>query len=234
MLAGTLLRCYDQRYQHLAELTRPSCENLGLELVEVVKNVEGPFPYLTRANETLRLFGEGHHEIIYADVDVLFNPKGREAKLPLSDKPFLLSCDSAGLCTGFMVMRRTPEMVRLLVAWANLGSADETGPHFFHDQTTLKLMAGNFQWVRDLIKFIPTTLVSNPECAGKPGKLAHHFWANGGPEYLANLATSCESSDAFRLACNLAKTWSNLEGLGHRMSRSNISLSRLKCFSAAL
>jgi hypothetical protein len=190
---GLLLRCYDKRYDHIGAISWNSAwqfskaANLGF--AEVRKDSLGPEPYM----EKIQAISDHIHDvdfIVYSDVDVLFNPgltchDNIELPRELFTHPLCLSTDSCGICCGFMVLQKTPELLKLLDVWLKLGYMIVKGKG---DQATLKLLLSNFKWVQDLVGLIPQTIVSNPE--KKFGWLAHHFWANGGERWWGAMRTA--------------------------------------------
>lgn len=109
--------------------------------------------------------------IIYADADIVFSNKG--CLNDIFKKPINISCDNNGICVGFMAVRNTPETIKLMRIWKDLGLSHNIP---FHDQGVMKLLAYHFSWIHDLIYLIPENVVSNPRCAS-PGSMAHHFWS---------------------------------------------------------
>lgn len=200
-MTGILLRCFDTNYDHIAGLSRPSakgfCEAAGLQPVEVHVETMGPEPYMTKVKTILRhLSATNVDYIIYSDVDIIFSPrlgKGRALPEELFSRPLCISTDSCGICCGFMVLQRHPDVLRLLEAWVRLGYMIERGHLVKGDQATLKLLHENFRWVQGLIGEIPQSIVSNPETRPKLGWLAHHYWSCGGEGYWGAMRTASAS-----------------------------------------
>ena len=112
--------------------------------------------------------------VIYADVDVVFRPGITDVEA-LFTGPVNVSTDVNGLCAGFMTFTKSSEVERLLRVWWDLGCTNSNDNSEYQDQGTLKMLHRNFDWVKALVREIPTTLVSNPDCA-ELGAIAHHVW----------------------------------------------------------
>lgn len=193
MTRTALVRCYDNAYKPIADLSAASCANFckstNIESREWVASTLGPQPHRakTKILAINQCFQAGIDRVIYVDVDVLFHPRftAQQAQpLPpeLTTGDFVLSQDSLGLCCGFFTIANTPLTRQLLRVWRDLGCLDTPGKRIIGDQDTLKLLVKHFPWVHDLVSLLPTTFVSCPEQVTR-GQLAHHFWSNGGPGY---------------------------------------------------
>ena len=113
--------------------------------------------------------------VIYSDIDVVFRPGAADAEALFSG-PFSMSVDLHGFCTGFMAFTKSPEVERLLRVWWDLGMLVSDDNSATLDQGTFKIIHRHFDWAKALVREIPTTLVSNPEC-GELGAVAHHVWS---------------------------------------------------------
>lgn len=176
-MPGALLLYFDDRRRAIGEIAAENhkafAERAGLTFV-LHRSAHFAEPYLIKL-DLLRIALDQFDFVLYADADVLFMP---DAGLPwpkAASAPLCLSQDSNGVCAGVLSVTKSDSVRRLLEAWRLLGEMDACGHE--RDQATLKLLIANFTWVRLMTTLIPTSLVSNEECA-KPGRIAHHFWCN--------------------------------------------------------
>lgn len=181
---------YDDSYKVLADLSVPSATRFaqanGLEMeVRREPKYRDTVVAMLRKPALIDECLETCEELVYADVDILFRPGARLEQVMVGE--LNVSTDFNGLCAGFMALRSTPKIRRLVRIWRELGLM--IGAARQHDQATMKLLVANFQWVADLVYKIPFEVVSHPWIK-PPGSVAHHFWSQDADlEDLAALMT---------------------------------------------
>lgn len=194
LTVNSLVRIFDDNYAEIAEMTRGSCSDFcrasGLELNEIRASKLGTMPYMRKVSEIARIlklfelhqmYGDTGRALVYADVDISFVAGASLGQIKL-ERPLMISADNYGLCSGFMVIDPTAAGVRRLFdVVEKLGYLTEKRPK--GEQSVIKLLHQHFSWVRDLIGLIPDSDISNPESSQR-GRIAHHFWANGGKRYV--------------------------------------------------
>lgn len=190
---NALLMYHDNRRAEMAALSTPGAREIAeRHKMEFVLCCQPEFTEPHAIKPTLIGAALGSHPVvIYSDVDVLFRP-GAVMTWEFTT-PILISQDSYGLCTGFIVLRREPQVERLLRAWTLLGIPDNSKEF---EQATFRLLYERYAWVRNLVTFIPTEVVSNPHC-DKAGSLAHHFWHHG-LEYMRDFDWNCDPTSFWK------------------------------------
>ena len=176
----TLVLYSSAQRERFAAVCQPTARQFAFEAelrvcVEHQKEYEAPYMQKVRLTLAALQFSE---RVIYSDSDIVFRPGAGALVERLFTGPVNMSTDLHGFCTGFFTCVRTPEVEKMLRLWWELGMPIDSD-QLLHDQGTFKLLNQNFQWIKDLVREIPTNLISNPECA-IPGAIAHHFWSSDG------------------------------------------------------
>ena len=179
-----LLMYYDDARQAVGDIASKSAalfaDNNGYDFVLLRESVY-EHPIAQKPKFIYRYLGECDR-LIYADADVLLRPDALAHGVFVRD--INVSTDFNGLCVGFMALNSTPEVMKVIRIWSDLGIMEGADRQ---DQTTFKMLVLNFKWIADLVYGIPWEIVSNPK--GGRGLLAHHFWSQFSAEAAEQMAS---------------------------------------------
>lgn len=172
-----LLMAFDDRRLEVGNVAVEAAEafatanGMDMELIRAIEFANPMMAQVTRVWSALE--STRAPWILYADADVLFR-RGAQLNEFMTFMPMVVSKDDNGICAGLYFVRRQTETLKLMRTWSTLGICDNANHE--HAQMTLKLLMGNFAWIRALVGLISRRLVSSPNDQER-GSMAHHYWA---------------------------------------------------------
>jgi hypothetical protein len=158
--------------------------------------------------------------LVWIDLDVyLLNLDFRVENI-INDKDLYFSQDNNGICTGFMIVKKSDFNIELFRSLSFFGMVNtsmdietksifggflhKNGNHY--DQNTIKVVLNYFNIFKDKVTLIDENIIQNPESSFFETAFAFHFWGIWQHEgQVLSILDKIESNGYFNL-----KHWRNI------------------------